>query len=265
MRVVLGEVVDDAGDARMHVAAAEVLGGNHFAGRRLDQRRAAQEDRALVLDDDRLVAHRRHVGAAGGARAEDGGDLRDALRRQVGLVEEDAAEMFLVREDLVLHRQEGAAGIDQVDAGQAVLQRDLLRAQVLLDGQRVVGAALHRRVVGDDHALDAIDPADAGDHRGGRHLEGIGAAVHAVGGELADFEEGRAGVEQAVDALARQQLAARQVLLARRLGAAEGDPLDLRGEVGDQRPHRGGVGLEIGGARVQSGFQCSHVSSPVSI
>jgi hypothetical protein len=63
----------------MHVGAAEVFGCHHFAGRRLDQRRAAEKDRALILDDDRLVAHRRHVGAAGGARAHHGGDLRDAL------------------------------------------------------------------------------------------------------------------------------------------------------------------------------------------
>ena len=42
--------------------------------------------------------------------------------------------------------------------------RDLLRAQVLLDRHRVVGAALHRRVVGDDHAFLPVDAADAGDH-----------------------------------------------------------------------------------------------------
>ena len=46
--------------------------------------------------------------------------------------------------------QERAAGVDEVDARQAVLLGDLLRAQVLLDGQRVVRAALDGRVVGDD-------------------------------------------------------------------------------------------------------------------
>ena len=115
-----------------------------------------------------LVAHRRHVGAARRARAHHHRDLRDALRAHVGLVEEDAAEVLAVGEDLVLARQEGAAGVDQVDARQAVLLRDLLRAQVLLHRHRVVGAALHRRVVGDDHAFAARDAADAGDHAGGR-------------------------------------------------------------------------------------------------
>ena len=62
----------------MQVAAAEFLGGDDLAGGRLHQRRAAEEDRALVAHDHRLVAHRGHVGAAGGAGSEHGGDLRDA-------------------------------------------------------------------------------------------------------------------------------------------------------------------------------------------
>jgi hypothetical protein len=56
-----------------------------------------------------LVAHRRHVGAAGRARAHHHRDLRDALRAHVGLVEEDAAEVVAVGEDLVLVGQVGAA------------------------------------------------------------------------------------------------------------------------------------------------------------
>ena len=40
-----------------------------LAGGRLHERRAAEEDRALVPDDHRLVGHRRHVGAARRARA----------------------------------------------------------------------------------------------------------------------------------------------------------------------------------------------------
>ena len=177
MAIVVGEVVGDAREARVHVAAAELLGADDLADRRLHQRRPAEEDRALVLDDDRLVAHRRHVGAARRARAHDDGDLGDPLRAHVGLVEEDPAEVLAIGEDLVLARQERAAGVDEVEARQAVLQRDLLRAQVLLHRHRVVGAALHRRVVGDDHAFLAVDAADAGDHSGGGRL----AVVHAAG------------------------------------------------------------------------------------
>src|SRR3546814_5401036 len=46
-----------------------------------------------------------------------------------------------------------AAGVDRVHAGQVVLARDLLRAQVLLHRHREVGAALDRGVVGDHHDL----------------------------------------------------------------------------------------------------------------
>ena len=82
------------------------------------------------------------------------------------LVVEDPPEVVAVGEHLGLQRQERAAGVDQVDARQPVLGRDLLRPQVLLDGQRVVRAALHGGVVGDDHARPARDPADAGDDAG---------------------------------------------------------------------------------------------------
>ena len=73
-----GVVVGDAGLPRVDVRAAQLLGGDLLARRRLHERRAADEDRAGALDDDRLVAHRRDVRAAGGARAHDSGDLRDA-------------------------------------------------------------------------------------------------------------------------------------------------------------------------------------------
>ena len=112
-----------------------------------------------LRDDHRLVAHRRHVRAARRARAEHRGDLRDAAGRHRGLVVEDAAEVVAVGEHLVLGGQEGAAGVDEVDARQPVLQRDLLGAQVLLDRHRVVRAALDGGVVGDDHALAARRPA----------------------------------------------------------------------------------------------------------
>jgi hypothetical protein len=50
------------------------------------------------------------------------GDLRDAGAPTSRLVVEDAAEVLAVGEDLVLQRQERAAGVDQVDARQPVLR-----------------------------------------------------------------------------------------------------------------------------------------------
>ena len=164
--VVVGVVIGDAGLARMHIGAAEILGRHDLAGRRLHQRRAAEKDRALIAHDDGLVRHRRHIGAAGRARAHHDGDLRNAGRRHVRLVEEDAAEMLAVGKHLGLVRQVGAAGIDQIDARQPVLARDLLRAQMLLHRHRIIGAALDRRIVADDHAFAALDAPDAGDDAG---------------------------------------------------------------------------------------------------
>ena len=161
MMVVLREVIGDAGDARVHVGTAQFLGADDFAGRRLDQRRPGEKDRALLADDDRLVRHRRHVRAARGARAHHHADLRNALGRHRRLIVENAAEMIAVRKDVGLIGQVRAAGIDQVDARQVVLAGDVLRAQMLLHRHRVVRAALHGRVVADDHAFAARDPADA--------------------------------------------------------------------------------------------------------
>ena len=136
------------------------------------------------------------------------------------LVEEDAAEMVAVGEHLGLVRQVGAAAVDQIDARQAVRLGDLLRAQMLLDRQRIISAALHRRVVADDHHLPAGHAADAGDHARARHF----AVVHVAGRELADLEERRAGIEQPLDAVAGQQLAARDVALAVFFGPALAPP-----------------------------------------
>ena len=186
MLVVFGEVVGDAGLAAVHVPAAKVFGGDDFPRCSFDKRRAGEEDRSLLANDDRLVRHGRHIGSARGTAAHDAGNLRDTLRRQVSLIVEDAAEMFPVREDFVLVGQVGAAGIDQVDARQVVLKRDLLSAKVLLHRHWVVGAAFNGRVIGDDHDLPARNLSDARNHAGAGDI----LAIHAIRGELGDFQEG---------------------------------------------------------------------------
>ncbi len=164
MIVVFGEVIGDAALARVDVAAAKVFRRDDLAGRGFDERRAAEEDRTLPADDDRLVRHRRNIGAASRAGAVDDGDLRDARRGHVRLIVEDAAEIVLVRKNFVLHRQERAARFDEIDARKAVFRRNLLRAQMLLHRHRMIGAAFDRRVIGDDHAFDACNAPYAGDN-----------------------------------------------------------------------------------------------------
>ena len=65
--VVIGQMIADAGETGVDVAAAEFLGRDDFAGGRTHQRRPGEEDGALVAHYDALVGHRGDVGAAGGA------------------------------------------------------------------------------------------------------------------------------------------------------------------------------------------------------
>ena len=128
--------------------------------------------------------------------------------------------MVAVGKDLVLLQQHRTAGVDQIDTRQPVRRRHLLGSQVLLHGHRVVGAARHRRVVGDHHALTSGHPPDAGDHP----CRGRLAAVHVLGCQRRDLQERTPGIEKRVDPVTRQQFPAVQVpgprLLAATLGHA---------------------------------------------
>ncbi len=252
--VVDGVVVGDAADARVHVRAAELFGRDDLAGGRLHERRTAQEDRALVFDDDRLVGHRGHVRAAGGARAHHRGDLRDPLRAHARLVVEDAPEMVAVGEHVGLQRQERTTRIDEVDAGEPILLRDLLRAQMFLYRDRIVRAAFDGRVVRDDHALRAVDRPDAGDHPGGGRV----VMVHSVGSERGELEERRAGVDEPVDAVARGELAALAVPLDGDVATAAPHARELAAQLVDQCGHRCGIALVVGGAAVDAGREEAH-------
>ena len=54
----------------MEFGAAEIVGLDDLAERRLHDRRAAEEDATDALHHDHLVAERRDVGTTGGAAAE---------------------------------------------------------------------------------------------------------------------------------------------------------------------------------------------------
>ena len=238
----------------MHIGAAQFLGADDFAGRGLDQRRSGEKDRALAPDDDAFVRHRRDIGAARGARPHDDRDLRHAQGRHLRLVIKDPPEMLAVGEHLVLRREIRAARIDEVEAGQAVVARDLLGAQVLLDGHREIGAALDRRVVGDDDAFAPPDAPDPGDDPGRRHP----AVIHPIGGERRKFEKRRPRIEQQPHPLARQQFAAPLVPRARRRVAALGDRRRFLAQIRDRRPHRPIIGAERIGAAVEQGGENRH-------
>ena len=140
--------------------------------------------------------------------------------------------MFAVRKDVRLQRQERSARIHEVDTGQAVLLRDLLSAQMLLDGHRVVGAALDRGVVGDDHHLAAGNAPDARDEAGARRF----SPVHAVRRQRRELEKGRSGIEQRVHPVADEHLLLLGMALSPRAPLA--CPRKLGLELRDQALHR---------------------------
>ena len=162
--------------------------------------------------------------------------------------------MVAVGKDLVLHRQKGPAGIDEIDAGQIILLGDLLRAKMFFDGKRVIGSSLHRGVIGDDHAFDALHAADSGDDAGrSRRL-----VIEIEGGELAYLEEGRAGIDERVNTFARRHLAARLVPRLRLYSAAEPRLPERGAQIADKPLHRGAIGQKLFGAQVDRGFEDMH-------
>ncbi|MNV03306.1 hypothetical protein D3C71_935670 [compost metagenome] len=244
----------------MHIRAAQFLRAHHFAGRSLHQRRAAEKDRALIFDDHGLVAHGGYIGPARGATPHHHGDLRDALRRHIGLIVKDTAEMIAVGKHLVLIGQVRAAGIHQINTGQAVFSGDFLRAQMFLDRQRIIGAALHRRIIGDNDAFTARHPADAGDDPGG----GNGFVIDFVSGELREFKKWAAGIEKRFDPVARQQFATGQMPFAGLVAATPRDFFDVLPQVVHQARHERGIGGE-GGIAVQTGCKLHRIPHPLPL
>ena len=254
VRVVIRQIVRHAGAAAMHIAAAQGFGIYLLARGRLDQRRAAEEHSALIAHDDGLIAHGRHISAAGRAGTHHQGDLRNAGGGQIGLIVEDAAKILLVRKHLRLHGQIGAAGIHQIDARQAVLRGDFLGPQMLLHGDGVIGAALDRGIVGDDDAWLAGHPADAGDEAPGRQP----VLIQLIARQRRDFQEGRTGVQQPFHPLPGQQLAARRMPGLGPLAAAGGDAGGQRPQLGGQGPVMLGVGAKRRRAGIQLALQQRH-------
>ena len=146
----------------MHLGAAERLAVDDFLDRGQDDLRAAEMNAAIAAHHDHFVCERRDVGAAGGAAAEHGRNLRHAAGGHATLIEESGAEMVLSWEHLVLLGQERAAAIHEIEARQPVLPRDLLRADVLGDGFGEEAAPFDRRIVCDEHAWRALHNADPG-------------------------------------------------------------------------------------------------------
>jgi hypothetical protein len=170
------------------------------------------------------------------------------------LVVEDPAEMIPIGKHFGLMRQIGAAGIDQIEAGQPILARDLLRSQMLFHRHRIIGAAFDGRVIADDDAFTPGDPADAGDQAGAMN----GVLVHLVRRQRRQFQERRPGIDQRHHALPRQEFAAGEMPLtcARRttFGGLGAPAFKFR----DQLPHGRLIGAEFLRLAVDLGGDCGH-------
>ena len=240
--------------ARVHLRAAQVLVGGDLAGRGLEQRRPGEKGLGAAAHHDHIIGQPGQIGAARGGGAVYHGDHRQAGRRQAREIVEQAAAgdeaLDLVGEQI------GAAALHQLDKRQLVLERDFLAAHDLAPAECAQGTCAYARIVRDHHAAHAADHADAGEHRRARDAaRGIGI-VGAVARQACEFEERRARIEQARQALARQQRAA---LVEGGLGSRRrGNGAALQGaQALDQIEHGGalllkrfGVGIDAGLGRI---------------
>ncbi len=112
--------------------------------------------------------------------------------------------MIAVGKDLGLQRQKCSARINQVDAGQVIFFRDLLCPQMLFDRQRIIGAALDGGIIRDNHAFLSLDQSDARDNSCGGSL----VLIHIPCRQRTQFEKGRIGIAQQLNAFACQQFIA---------------------------------------------------------
>src|SRR5215470_1676991 len=244
----------------MHVGTSELLSRHLLSSRRFHQRRPAQENRALIADDNRLIAHCGNVCSTSCARTQNSSDLINALTGHSSLVVEDPSEMIAIRKYLGLKWKERSAGIDQVKTRQMVLQRNFLGPQVLFHGDGEVSAALDCRIIGNDDRLVTVNHADAGNKTGARRL----IIVHARGSESAELEERCVRVQYGIDSLADEHLAAFLVALHRGLTAPVLDCCELRAEFLDDLLHRGSVGCSCHNCGMKTMSFFAHILSDVS-
>ena len=238
VHLVIGEVLGQAGHLGVLLRATDRLGVGDFAGGHLHQRWAGEEGIGLLLDEDVVIAQTRLVRPTSGRRAEGDTHRRDLHLRELDhLVEESTGLREMgrhnggtdrpVRVVVVLRRVSFAAGteiatggLDETDVRNAVVAGDLECSHPLLGGIGRERTGGDRRVVAHDHALDAGDDADAGDHAAAEVIRA------AVAGQRGDLEERGVGIECRGDALADLELAAASMTIDRLLPAGGGRHLE---------------------------------------
>ena len=209
-----------------------------------------------------VVAHQRQVRAAGHAHAHDGGELRNAHGAHHRVVAEDAAEIVGVGKDVFLQRKKHAGGVDQINRRDVIFDGDILRANDFLRGHREKRAGFHGGVVGDDHERAAADAREPGYRSGRRRAAPL--FVHFVGGENAQLEKLRAGIDQLRDAFARREPAFLVLRFDGFRAAALANLLFFVLDLGEEIDDAAVVFFEVGRLRVDAGFQDGRSHSQTS-
>ena len=215
----------------MHLGAAERLVVGLLAGRHLHQRRAAEEHLGLLAHHHGVVGHPGHVGAARGGVAE---DQRDRSGR-------------LAADERVMSRKSLPPGMKISFCVGRSAPPDSTSATV---GRRFSSAICEaRKIFLTVHGLLA-PPFTVGSLAVIMHstpsmtpipvtTRGADGEVRAPAGQRRQLEERAARVDEQLDALAGQQLAAGVVALDVPLPAAGDGHRVLGVEVGDLLQHRG--------------------------
>ena len=236
----------------MHLGAAEFLFGGDFSGRGLQQRRPGEKRAGAAAHHHDVIRQPGLVGAARRRRTMRHRDHRQARRRQPRQIAKDVAAAHKILDAVA--QQIGAGAFDQLHVRQLVLQRQFLHPQRLVEAVRLQRAGIDAGIVGADHAADAGDKSDAGDHAAAGHaLVGVGNVEH-VARQRRELDEGRAGIEHQRHALARQQLPAlvKAVLGG---GRCRARPFFQAAHPRDQRQHAGAVGFVGVAAKGRSSIQ----------
>ena len=240
MVIIISQMIGNPGKPCMNIAPAQFFSANHFPGSGLHQRRPGEKNRSLLAHNHRFVRHGRHISPACGAGAMHDGNLRNSSGRHLRLIIKNPPKMFFVGKNLVLQGQKSPAGFNQIQAGQAVFQSNFLPAQMLLNRHRMISAAFNRGVIGNNHAGDALNLANAGNDASTIDITGI----HIPCSKLANFQKCRTRINEPIDACARQQLAAFQMPCAIFLTATASDNLRPLAQCRKQPVHSTGIGLK---------------------
>ena len=243
--------INRSADLGVHLRAAEFFGCGFLPDGGLDQRRGGEEKPAS-FGHQNVIAHYRQIRASGNTHAHDRGDLRNAHRAHHGVIAEYAAKVVGIGEYVFLQRQKNAGGIDEIQNGNAVFDRDVLRADHFLGGHRKERARFYGGVVRNDHHQATGHATGADDGSSGRRAAPF--LVHFVCGVEPEFEKLRFGINQECDSFAGSEAVLLVLGFDGFCAAAFADAAFFVFDFGEAINHLPAIGLKSRGFRINVRF-----------